>query len=203
MCFYERRPGRLNYPCVFVEDAQEDTLLHEFLWKTLKLIKKHILYYIFSSVVRLPQKHNGFSVFFRVFHKNTSVSASLLTSSAKTHGFGLLPPSSFNMCTCICVCACVCVYVYVRMCLRMYATRSINRTRVSKKRYCFLTHSTKTHAHTHIHVHILKLLGGRRPNPCVFAEDVKRDAETDVFLWKTRKKTLKPLCFCGRRGRRR
>ena len=37
------------------------------------------------------------------------------------------------------------VYVYVRMCLRMYATRSINRTRVSKKRYCFLTHSTKTH----------------------------------------------------------
>ena len=60
------------------------------------------------------------------------------------------------------------VYVYVRMCLRMYATRSINRTRVSKKRYCFLTHSTKhmgsassllavsicVHVYVYVHVYV-------------------------------------------------
>ena len=116
LCFCGRRSGRLVVPCVFVEDAQEDTLLHVFLWKTLKLIEKLILCYIFSSFVRLPQKHNGFSVFFRVFHKNTKVSVSPSTSSTKTHGFGLLPRSWINMCTCLCVCACECVYVCAYAC---------------------------------------------------------------------------------------
>ena len=36
------------------------------------------------------------------------------------------------------------VYVYVRMCLRMYATRSINRTRVSKKGIVFDTFHKNT-----------------------------------------------------------
>ena len=85
-CLCGRRSGRLIFPSVFVEDAQEDTLLHVFLWKTLKLIKTYILCYIFSSLVRLPQKHNSFSVFFSVFHKNTGISASPSTSSTKSHG---------------------------------------------------------------------------------------------------------------------
>ena len=38
------------------------------------------------------------------------------------------------------------VGVYVRMLVHMYVTRSINRRRVSKKRYCFLTQSLLPHA---------------------------------------------------------
>ena len=34
---------------------------------------------------------------------------------------------------------------------------------------------------------------------CVFVEDAEEDAKNIAFLWKTLKKTLEPLCFCGRR----
>ena len=47
MCFYERRPGRLNYLCVFVEDAQEDTLLHEFVEDAEINKKTDLILYLF------------------------------------------------------------------------------------------------------------------------------------------------------------
>ena len=54
-----------------MEDAEEDAENIMFLWKTLIKLKKHILSYLLFSDQRLPQKLNGFSVFFSVFHKNT------------------------------------------------------------------------------------------------------------------------------------
>ena len=61
----------LVFHCKFVEDAEGDTENIMFLWKTLIKLKEYILSYLLSSDQRLPQKLNGFSVFFSVFHKNT------------------------------------------------------------------------------------------------------------------------------------
>ena len=54
-----------------MEDGEEDVENIVFLWKTLIQLKEYILSYLLSSDQRLPQKHNGFSVFLSVFHKNT------------------------------------------------------------------------------------------------------------------------------------
>ena len=82
MCFCGRRLGRHTFACVFVEDAE--------------MTKKHSLYYNSSSLERLPQKHNGFSVFFRVFHKNTMVCSVFLNVFHKNTCVWPPPPSSFN-----------------------------------------------------------------------------------------------------------
>ena len=66
-----RRIERFIFHCVFVEDAEEDTILYVFLWKTLTYRIEYSSFYILYSFQRLPQKHNGFSVFLGVFHKNT------------------------------------------------------------------------------------------------------------------------------------
>ena len=37
---------------------------------------------------------------------------------------------------------------------------------------------------------------------CVFVEDIEEDTKTIGVLWKTLRKTLKPLGFCGRRWKK-
>ena len=89
---------------------------------------------VLASSFASSTKHMGFSVSFNVFRK--------------THGFGLLPPSSFNMCTCICVCACVCACVCVCVCAYVFTCvcHAIHQSDTGvQKRYCFLTHPQKTH----------------------------------------------------------